>query len=175
LHGKCDRVTSRLRATLDGEPLTLQSDECESVWLESQTLPPAIESSTLIVTDDTTTWTIDVANLFAHDILLTQPPKQFGSACAGTAVWNGSPGIESAWIVTFDDNHGITYDSLSGGITHNVTLAGGTIQFAVPSVVFPATLSISALSTPTVTRCDGPASCDVEADAARHFVVNGCI
>jgi hypothetical protein len=175
LHGKCDRVTSRLHATLDGEPLALQSDDCESVWLESQMLPPPSESSTLIITDDTTTWTIDVANLFAHDIVLTRPPKQYGSACAGTAVWEVSPGVDSAWIVTYDENHGITYNSLSDGFPRNVTLAGDTIEFAVPSVVFPATLSISATSTPMVTRCDGPASCDVMADASRHFAVDGCI
>ena len=115
-------------------------------------------TSTLLVRDANTTWTISGADLFANDFALVDAPV------AGTyahLVWHSAQTVETPPYVQFERDSTVMFSTST-----DVLWQGNVIEVGIPSnVTGDGTLSINAARAAQPTRCDGPASCDIRVAA----------
>ena len=158
--GDCIRLGDDVTADLDGVRMVV--DDRGGPWnnwgvsgcdLASFRLPEpttAHGTSTLLVRDAATTWTIRGDDLFANDFAVVGAPVAGEHA---RVVWQSAGTIDSGAFGQFEQNGNVMFNDA-------FTTAGNTIDIAVPAGISGAgTLSINAGRVAPATRCDGPAVC----------------
>lgn len=137
------------------------------------TVDPSVfaRQSTLVIADDTATWTATIAGLDAD--ITVDPLVAGGSA---TATWNGGLTIDDAsfWYPG-SDGHGAVINS-SGSPTR-VHVDGNTATFSLPAdlpspldfdVDFTSTLTLGAHADASGSSCVGPAVCQAQVVVATY-------
>jgi hypothetical protein len=172
----CPTISNDVTATFDGLTAQLltaggweQEEDglgCNGIEFALQSAPP-LASSELVVADGTTTWTLDGVDLLTDDIALVPDPPT-GHV---QLVWPSAAAIVSAFIQISDSSgHALLYGSSNddGQVQFAVTLVGNTMDFVLPAPV-TGTLSVYAYRTPSASRCEGPAACELQVTVAQRF------
>ncbi|MBV8759644.1 MAG: hypothetical protein JO257_20310 [Deltaproteobacteria bacterium] len=158
--GDCIKLGDDVTADLDGVHMEVDSrggpwsnwgdSGCE---LPSFRLPEptaANGTSTLLIRDSATTWTITGVDLFTNDFALVDAPIAGEHA---RVVWQSASTIANGAYGQFEQNGNVMFNDVFNA-------AGNTIDIALPAGVTGAgTLSINAARSVPATRCEGPATC----------------
>lgn len=170
--GDCIRLGDDVTADLDG--VRMEVDGRGGPWsnwgesgcdLASFRLPAptaAHGTSTLLIRDSATTWTITGLDLFTNDFAVVDTPIAGEHA---RVVWQSASTIDNGAYGQFEQNGNVMFND-----TFNA--AGNAIDIALPAGISgEGTLSINAARSVTATRCDGPATCTLYITAGADLPV----
>ncbi|HUJ57047.1 MAG TPA: hypothetical protein VLX92_01070 [Kofleriaceae bacterium] len=174
--GPCPRVSDDVKATFDGAAMTLVQRggwsgawdgtyDCDPIELELDGATPAPGlTSTIVISEGSTTWTIAGVDMLTADFTLVQAPTR-----------EGQPAVLS-WpsASAFHDTPYIALLGQGGGpeTTSAPVVSGNTVSFTIPPhATSDATIQISADRDVTATTCDGPSSCYVNLAAGAQFTM----
>ena len=173
----CVSVPSNTRAVFDLQSeLTIIDatynhidDFCLGVGMhfEQDTASFARQPSPLVITDDTTTWTIALAGTNAD---LTIDPVVADAPT--TATWNRGPPIDEANLWYLDDTgHDAVISSMRADQISSIHIHGNTVTFDVPAdfpqeqvveVELAATVALGPTPDATGSSCVGPTQCSAK-------------
>jgi hypothetical protein len=184
----CPVVDAGITATIDGEPMTVAfrngtvfipafapAGECLPIgFVHFPHAPPARRGAgsvtdTIVITEGTRTWQIEVADLMKHDLTAAGPLER---GATNVFVWPSAPVIAGAearvgpYLPTYPLDDGKHWFSGDGG---NLTITGDRIEIPVDALdAFApnAAFGVWAGRAPTPVRCDAPLRCEVDVWAA---------
>ena len=183
----CPQVDAGITATIDGEPMTVAfrngtvfvpefspAGECLPIGFvhfprrEQARRGQGSVTDTIVITEGTKTWEIDVADLMKHDLTAAGPLLRDAT---NAFVWPSAPVIAGAgarvgpFIPTYPLNDGKHWDSSYGTIAitgDRIEIPVGPLADFAPNAAF----GVWAGRTPTPSRCDPPLRCEVGVYAA---------
>jgi hypothetical protein len=167
---ECPTAPSSLHATVDGLPLSLLetggwdapvdgTSECHQIRFGGFFTPDP-RSSQVVITDDTTTWTIATHSfaLFDHLLVRHAPNGELVVASGrGQAITYLQLGVSQGTSETFG-----TTDLIDSEGEVSIAVAGSTATMPLPTTLSGAvTIDVEGRTTPTI-ECDGPIACKLD-------------
>jgi hypothetical protein len=184
----CPVVDAGITATIDGEPMTVAfrngtvfvpefapAGECLPIgFVHFPHAQPARRGTgavtdTILITEGTKTWQIEVADLMNHDL---SPVGPLLRGATNAFVWPSAPVIGGAsarvgpYVPTYHLNDGRHWYSGDGG---TIAIEGDRIEIPIgplDDLAPNAELGVWVGREPTPSRCDPPLRCEVEIYAA---------
>jgi hypothetical protein len=186
---RCPKVSPTVRATLDGVPLEVAfrngtvfdasfeaAGECLPVGFvhvpvsrPTGAARTSSTSSTLIIEDDTTRWTIEVADLMTADL---QPVAPLERGTTNAFVWPSAPSIDQMYARVgpytprFEEDDGVHWEwdaALPAGtmnvVGNQIAIPVGALTGVEPNAAF----AVWGVRSP-LPSCDGPAKCEVHVE-----------
>ena len=175
--GDCPTISDSAVVTFDGTPLQLVdeggwdapidgSSECHIISLVlDRASPRPGQLSQLLIKDDSATWTIEGPDWLTDDLDLTTPTSTHATITATSYAFT------DAYVQFINAAGAEVFFGTSNGFGD----AKVTITDKVADVEIPAgssgdgTLSINVTRVPSVSRCDGPTTCDVSIEIGSDF------
>ena len=174
----CRSLTPQVRGLLDGvagdvHDEAINTDYCEDFGhCDSQCEGPSIHwlgptpiagPSSFVVTDDVTTWTMTVDRLF-RTVELAPPfaiPFHGGDVITVRVTPAATPINPTVKVIA------PTGTLLTANQTSGLTVMGSDLSFTLPAIASAtsATIEVVASATPTITACDAPGGCQIDATA----------